>query len=160
MVLRGPILKRTALARYNVLLVKPTAFKTYNFAKCSFQNIQPLKPTAFKTDNYMQRLKPTAFKNRQQAQPTTYKLLQFETYSFATTLMQYAALATNSSYRFESTALATVLLQIISSRRHCLQHCGPYRNAASRGGAGNRHRPPHPGIRSTLVSFWPRTTNC
>jgi hypothetical protein len=42
----------------------------------------------------IQLLKPTAFKNRQQAQPTTYNLLQLETYSFATTQMQYAALAT------------------------------------------------------------------
>ena len=69
--------------------IQRTACETYSFQNlqlCNRQlcNIQPLKPTAFK--------------NRQQAQPTTYNLLQLETYSlatttysFATTQMQYAA---------------------------------------------------------------------
>jgi hypothetical protein len=44
-----------------------------------------LQHTAFET---------YSFQNRQQAQPTTYNLLQLETYSFATTQMQYATPAT------------------------------------------------------------------
>jgi hypothetical protein len=46
-------------------------------------------------------LKPTAFKNRQQAQPTTYNLLQLETYSLATTTYSFAT----TTYSFATTQM-------------------------------------------------------
>jgi hypothetical protein len=56
------------------------------------RNLQLSKPTTLQQTALQQTAFETySFQNRQQAQPTTYNLLQPETYSFATTQMQYAA---------------------------------------------------------------------